>query len=667
MVYDLFKHLFMAKTALQDQTSGVPDYSTEAKQFIGEVYQEIVSDRNARESHHPEFDDMTYTEYNQSNFAADIGYIPPKENEQDVRLVAGIIPEKSDALASFLEQLNITIKIRPINSRSREELWQLGKEFEDLLIKARYDEKPNYEFKRALIRKEALRQGDAFVKNLMKEEWGVEKKFSKFPDFAGGKLSDKSWSEQIVLASRKLTTTLVPGINVYPGNIRSFWMEEQPHLTTKAVIPYPIAEGMFKNFPMWEYVQRDLSAFGSASEDYDVKFNNWSIGQLRENQVEVLFYERTKGLKGNVYAIFANGVLLTPVGFPLSSLTGKNRYSTVKYSTNPISEMFFYSKSVAAKNKTDEEVMSEFKKLMVLKTQQSFAPPLAILTGDKNLSEKCFWPAQLNVGIDPNNIKPLIPTLGVTTAEMAVYQLFEDGINKKSVSPVFQGAAAKGNPTATQIEREQQQSIQKIGGLVLSTIQFESELADLTLDNVKFHWTDEEDTRVDAITNQLTKEPHLFEIETSLESGVKGTKVIEFSDRELSDEQFQAEAMILSFKRDGKRIKKTIISKELMKKMDIAWQVTAEAQPKNTDALSAALAKENHAYFAQMFPGKLNEEYWLTTLARHAKVDKEQAFIDEEQAPPMMAPEGQGMTGQLAQMATPRSQRPTINSLAGKM
>ena len=652
----------MAKTAIQDQSGLIPQYTSEERDMVGAIYQETIEARNAREAHHEEFDDMTYTEYYTSNFEADIGYIPPKENEQDVRLNSGIIPEKNEALASFLEQLNFTVKVKPVDAKSERELWELGREFEDLLKKARLDEKPKYDFKRMLFRREALRQGDAFVRNQMAEEWEVEKKMLEFPDFPRG-LPDKKWTEKIVLASRRLTTTLISGLNFYPGNIRTFWMDSQPYIITKNILPYAIAESMFKDFPNWKYVKKDLSTFGAASEDYDVKFHNWSITALKSNQVEILFYEKTKGLKGNVYAIIANGVLLTPAGFPLSTITGRNRYSCVKYSTNPISEHFFYSKSVPAKNKTDEEVISEFKKLMVLKTQQSFAPPLAILSGDKNITSKCFWPAQINVGIDPNNIKPLIPANGVTAAEMAVYQLLEQGIDRKSVSPVFQGASVKGNPTATQIEREQQQSIQKVGGLVLATIQFESELAELTLDNIKFHYTDEDDKRVDAIANKLISEPRLFEIDTTFESGLPGIKVIEFSDEERTEEQLDAEATIYSMKRNGKRVKKVVISRAMLRKMDVLWEVTVESTPRSTDALDAALAKENYAFFSQAFPGRLNQEYWMDELARKSKVDKEQAFIEESQAPPMMAMGQGGVTGELARLATPQVQRPTINTL----
>ena len=79
-----------------------PDYTTEELEERAELIRAMCLARDNRESPHPEFDDMTYSQYYDSNKRADLAYIPPKKNKQDKRIVTGYTREKDTTLLSAL-------------------------------------------------------------------------------------------------------------------------------------------------------------------------------------------------------------------------------------------------------------------------------------------------------------------------------------------------------------------------------------------------------------------------------------------------------------------------------------------------------------------------------------------------------------------------------------
>lgn len=638
-------------------TTPPPDYTDDERKRIGVIRQELTEARNAREENHIEFDDMSYSEYYDSNLKADTGYIRPKENDQEVRLNSGITTEKNTALLSMLVNFNFEPNIKPFDKKKGREIEELGQSMEDLLKKSRLDEPINFEANRALMYQELLRHGDVFVEDLMREKWEIRKDFKGAIDFHSGFVG-KQWSERVTLAWRKLSTEIISGLNFYPGNIRTFWMEDQPYIFTRKIIPYNVAEQMFGKWPRWKSVNKDLEGFGEGSADYTADYHNWSLGTLDQNQVEIIQYQN---VPLNEYAIIINGILMTPLGFPLSYLTGKNRYTVVKGSGHPISPYFFYSKSIPAKTKTDQQVMDEFYRLMVLKTQQSFMPPMINRT-KKNLDRRIFWPAQITSGMNPDDLQPLIQAGGVSQSELAAIDFIKRVMDEKSVSPTFQGQAMSGSQTAREIMELQKQSVQKLGILLLMVIEFEKNLAELRLENILHYWTRLNAPEVDDITQKLVQRGGVYEMDTTLEDGSNGTKIIEISDVQKQDEQLIAEADLLSM--NGKNVVKVYLSPSLLRKIEITWKMNIEPTEKDSDALEAAMFRENYIFLSQAFPGRLNQDFWMGEGAKHAKVDKEQAFTEQPQMqPPVPGQDGGRAAQELGQAATPQTQRPSLNTL----
>ena len=62
-------------------------YTTQELKVRDQLIKACTAARDERENPHAEFDDMTYTQYYDTNKRADMSYIPPKKNRDDKRIV----------------------------------------------------------------------------------------------------------------------------------------------------------------------------------------------------------------------------------------------------------------------------------------------------------------------------------------------------------------------------------------------------------------------------------------------------------------------------------------------------------------------------------------------------------------------------------------------------
>ena len=62
-------------------------YSNEELKVRSELIKVCTAARDERERPHAEFDEMTFSQYYDTNKRADLSYIPPKKNRDDKRIV----------------------------------------------------------------------------------------------------------------------------------------------------------------------------------------------------------------------------------------------------------------------------------------------------------------------------------------------------------------------------------------------------------------------------------------------------------------------------------------------------------------------------------------------------------------------------------------------------
>lgn len=502
-----------------EQTKQVT-YSEEEQSYYAYLIQRLELARKNRELNHAQFNDMTYTEYYNSNEKAANSYIRPKVDEDDTRIVTGTTEEKDKSILATVLNYNLEPNIVAFN-QDNQVLRELGTTAEALIKKSREIE--DYDLKRELIYKELFDQGTCFVSEEWIEKICIRKDIEELDFSEGVKISGAKWQDRLEKVYAECSATLLKGLNVYLGNIYEFNLAKQPYLFTSEQIPYSQAKQIYGKWERFEYVPKTFTKMPTMSGD-DNTFNLWyTVADVREGFVDVVKYQDQDN---DEYMILLNGVMMLPIKFPLPWKYKK--FSIAKGDVEPISQFFAYSKSYPAKTKVDQAVLDEFLKLIILKTRKSFTPAYANNTGQV-LSKKILMPGKFTEGINPAQLIPIGDSNGVSNSEFATYQFVKSMIDSKTVHPSFEGAEPSGNPTATEIIELKKQSMVKLGLAMYGIISLEKQLAWLRLQNIFDNWTKKQDEKVDTAKGSLRNVYKKVTVEGDID-GRQGQKMIEFVD-----------------------------------------------------------------------------------------------------------------------------------------
>jgi len=645
-----------------------PDYNEKEVKYRGFLIERMEYAKTQRDDNYIEFDDMDYLTYHETNAKAGNSYLRSKQNDEDVRIVTGTTLEKENTLLSSLLNYNLEPNIVAFDRNNLAE-HSLGETMEDLIKKSREIE--DYDTKRQLIYKEALDQGTVFVEERWDEWKDVRKELKDLKWKEGAKIDSIKWTERLEKVQGMCTSNLLSGVKVYLGNIRQFHIQKQPFLFIVDYIPYEEIQAVFQDWERWEHVSDTLNQTTKISED-ETDYVTWYGLDNTKDMVEIIKYQDKWN---NEFQIFLNGVMMLPVGFPLQAISPSGEYTIAKGDIEPISGLFAYSKSIPAKTKVDQAVYDEFLRLMILKTQQSFKPPMANSTGNV-LSKNIFLPGTITPDVDVKSLVPLIPTPGVTAPEFNAVQFVKGIIDEKSVSPVVEGQALPGKQTATEIVELKRQGMMKLGLVIVGIMNLERQLSRLRLHNILANWTEPMDERLNEVKGQLEKFYRTETIDTTFEEGETGKKIIDFTTDEgklgLTSDQVLAEEELVK-RLTGENVKKVYINPDELKSLDYNWFITITPTEKDSNELDRVLFMQNVAQGLQMFgPQAFNMEYLKEQWAIKNKMDPDKVLIKGAMMPPM---EGQAMEGQatkgagvlsqgMTQPMRSQVQQPSVNTLA---
>ncbi len=570
-----------------------PKYTPAEVSYRGWLIKRLQSSRDQRDTEHVEFDGQTYLEYWESNAKAGNAYIPPKINREDVRVTTGTTLEKKNTLLSSLLNMNMDVDIEAYDDEDRE-IVELGTVMEDLIKKSRKLEPIDYDIKKMMIYNELLTQGDVVVEDMKIDLKIPQRTLKKM----GTKLSEIQWSNRIDKVYTYLSTNIVNMTNVYFGNLREYFIENQPFIFTRRLIPREEARAIYGDWERWENVPYMIDKMIDDGTD-STEFNEWTLEDVQEDKTEeIRFYDKWH----DNFMILVNGVMMFPVReengkfhtVPLSSLTGKSEYPMAKGSLEPITAQFAYSKSMPSKLKVDQQIFDEMYKAIVLKTRKSYQPPMANNTGQM-LSRRIFYPANITKGIDPGKLQEIGNNTGVTGPEFNVVQWLKQNIDSKSVAPIMEGQSGAGSQTAREIMAQMQQAKIRIGVAILGVIGLEKRLAKLRLWNILKHWTEPIDYRLEDTKEGIKKTVNKYKtisVDTELDEGVKGQRIVDFTEEEQPhEEQVVAEEELLS-KKANKPVRKVYINPKILREMDYHWYVEIIPTEKDTSQLKLAMFEE---------------------------------------------------------------------------
>ena len=622
------KSPLLIKEAEQKET---PQYSDTEEAYLKGLRKRLESARNARDTAHDEFDGQDYiTYYNQNERLANT-YIEPKKNKEDSNFQSGTIRTKLLALLASIVNLDLSGDISALDKNGMK-VQALGDAMEDVILKT--NELDGDDEKKMLRQYELLKQGTVFVEEIWDER---QKKEKKMNGKWGGKLKDVKWTTKIKDAFARPSRNIVPGINVYLGDLTKYNVSEQPFIFTVDQMPYSEAELIFGKWDRWDNVPKTL-----VSEDDTLGSTiNWRLLEQDENRVEIVRYQDKWN---NEFAVLLNGVLMTPVGLPLP--WGYEDYNLAQQNLEPIHAKFSYGKSLVFKIRNKVAILDEMMKLGVLKTQKSFMPPRYNISG-RIVSSRVFMPGKINHGIPPNTLPPIEgESDGITTSELAMIQNINESINSETTSPTFSGQQAEGNPTATEIVELQRQAKQMLGLTIHSVSMLEWKLEWLRLQNLIVNWFNPQDKVMDEIRGEIKSKYREVSVDRPVDGEGMGTRMVIPTDQGIPSPNAIMQAEDIYSKEQGSPVRFIFIDPAEVKSSKLCWMIVVTPREKRTSETQKLMSRAFLAD-AQMFGPLLNlpylaEDFAVTWQKDPTKLFKSPEQLQMEQQQQMMMEAGAG-------------------------
>lgn len=589
----------MAKSELLEEEKEIkpPEYSEQEKEYLDELKERMECARDTRDQARDEWDGMDYVTQYESNERIANTFIPPKVNKEDTNFQSGIVRQKLFAQLSAVTNLNLSGDISAYDKDGLK-IQSIGDAMEDIML--RISELDGDEEKKFLRHYELLKHGTVFVEESWYEREKVVKKAKKFD----GKIKGASWTQKIEKALSHPTRGIIPGPNVYLGDITKYCIEEQPFIFTIDKQPRSIAKLTFGKWERWKNVPEDYE-----SDDF------WSLSnELQEDQVEIIRYQDKWA---NEFAIIINGVLMTPIGLPLPY--GMDEYTIAQQNLEPIHSKFAYGKSLVARIKNKAAILDEMSKLGVLKTQKSFVPTYLNMSG-RMLSARSFMPGKILNGIPAGSVVPLNDkeSQGVTNSELAMIKEIQASIDSETTSPVFSGQQAQGSPTATEIIEIQRQAKMILGLTIFSISLLEWKLEWLRLKLIINNWFTENEKK-----NLVTA------VERYIEGEGNGKRIVIPTDEVPSPEAVMQVEDALS-KEQGIPIRLIFLNPDKAGLAKLFWQISVRAKEKKSSEVEKLLFRAEVAD-AQIFGPLLNMDYLADRFASVWNENPQKMFKKEQQ------------------------------------
>ena len=603
-----------------------PKYTSEEMAYRAKLITACNLARDDREAPHPEFDDMTYSQYYDTNKRADMSYIPPKKNKVDKRIVTGYTREKDNTLLSALLSYNFQPDITVYDTE--EMIFPvLGNHFEDMVKKSREIE--SYDSIRPLIYRELISQGDVFVEEIWQCIY--------FPDTEntngwkpGDKIANAKFDNKV--KPRKMERAAVKlhqGKNVYLGSFFQDDYTKQELVFTYELLPRSVARGIYGTWDRWECVPDEVDNTAIIMDQGQTYFD-WNLTKTTKDYVGVLKIQQKFS---NRYMIMINGVMMLPVNFPLSEVSPDGEV-TIKHQVLEGIVGCAYGKGQPSKTKVDQAVHDEFLRLMILREEQAGAPPMGY-KGKRVLSPNIYNPGKITNNIKEGDLFPILPNNNALgTADFSMYQLIKTMIDDKTINATFSGDDAGGQKTATQIVQEKQQQLLKLGLNFDSVKNLEKTLVWARIGNMIKNYAKPIGSRANTENpdnkhiEQLYRQ---FSMETTLADGKKGIKVFKFTDKPFPPVREQMKEEDALSEHYGKPTQ--IVSfngPEFIKLLKYRWIVNIVPTQETSDQIEGELFKGHIRDAKELFgPESINYEYAKERFAINIKEDPSRFFLDD--------------------------------------
>lgn len=602
-------------------------YSTEELLHRSNLIKKISQAQNDREAPHPEFDDMTYSQYYDTNKRADMSYIPPKKNKYDKRIVTGITREKDNTLLSALLSYNFQPDIT-VYDDTEMVFPELGNHMEDMVLKSR--ELEDYDNRRPYIYRELISQGDVFVEEIWECVYTPEVENSNGWK-PGQKISDAKFDTKVKpRVMERAAVKLHQGKNCYVGN---FWCDDhkkQELVFTYELIPREVAKAIYGTWDRWDNVPETIDST-LISPDSGLTYSDWNLTRTDKGMVGVL---KIQEKFSNRFMIMLNGVMMLPINFPLSEISPDGE-CTIKHKVLEGIVGCAYGKGQPSKTKVEQAVHDEFLRLLILREEQAGAPPMGY-KGKKVLNSNIYAPGKITPDMKEGALFPILPAqTALGQADFSMYQLIKTSIDDKTINPTFAGEGQQtGSVTATQIMQEKQAQLLKLGLNFDAIKQLEKELIWSRIGNLIMHYSKPVGRKANTDEQTIEDIYTQFSMETTLPSGKSGIKIFRFTDKEfpgVRDIQSENDQLSEHYGKDTSIV--YLNGPEFIKLLKYHWVVNIIPTQENSDQIEGQLFVDNFQKAQAIFgPQSLNYEYGKERFAIHIKEDPTRYFLQDNGA-----------------------------------
>ena len=620
-------------------------YSETDKEYLSFIQGRLENSKTQKNASYPEYNGKNYYEiYNENERIANT-MLEPKKNEDDVIVSAGTVEAKLDALLANINNLDLSADIFAYDKENNK-IQELGEALEDIIQQSEeLDGEGGDEEKKMLRQRELLKQGTVFVQEEWLKLWETKKKLKEgyngqFKDFGKDK-----WTEEVECVFEGPSRTLLHGPNVYLGNVTEFFMDKQPYIFAVIHQDYKVAETKYGKFENWEYVVKGAVPSDTANEQRTIFDNKWRLTEVTKEQVEIIIYQDKPR---DEFQIMINGVMMLPIGFPLSAVCPGGNYNITKQVFRVINHKFAYGKSFVSSGAVKElsALVDEMLKLFVLKTRKSVTPPYVNISG-KVIPKKVLSPGRISMGIAPDALQAIGDAgQGVTSSEYQILKELQDEIDKSTVSNQFAGQQGHAGTTATEVMELQRQSKLVLGLTIAACGLLEKKLAYLRLWNILENWFNPMDTKVVQI-GDVRKEVNKYRnthTSTNISGAGLGERYVIPTDQGLpSSEEIRALEIQME-KEKGFPIRRTYINPNELKAAKVRWYVVINPREKETSAFYKLLFREEVADMLAMtqFGSVPNKDGLEEKFSRVYQENRNKMFSKQEVQPEMAGVSGAG-------------------------
>ena len=328
--------------------------------------------------------------------------------------------------------------------------------------------------------------------------------------------------------------TVVPVDELFIENIYENDIQKQGWLIWRRVIGYDLASVKYGHFANFKYVKPGMQVlYNDANQAfYDVYDPNMRTEMVEE----VIYFNKKMDLK----LIMVNSVLLSEFDAP--NPRQDKLYPFAKFGYENIDEgKFFYYKSLAFKLQQDANIVNTLYPMIIDGTYLSVFPPM-INVGSETIGSDVIIPGGVTTLSDPNSKLTSIGVAENIKAGMDTLMKVEESVSESSEDPILNGQQPRGESTAYEISRIEQNANTQLGLFIKMIAQFVRQYGRLQIGDIIQHLTIVD---VDKITDDSKLVYKTFLVKGK---GKTGKKKIEFTTDVPEEPITEREKLDMSYK-----------------------------------------------------------------------------------------------------------------------